>query len=141
MRRIEEYALLGDCHSAALVARDGSVDWACFPRFDSPAVFCRILDAERGGSFSVAPDGPSSATRRYLEGTNVLATTFETPGGTLELVDCMPLRASEGDPSRPVAEHAVLRRVRCVRGEVSVRAVPIHRKSEWPGAKGSTGCA
>ncbi|MEN8182375.1 MAG: glycoside hydrolase family 15 protein [Myxococcota bacterium] len=121
MRRIEDYALLGDCHSAALVARDGSVDWACFPRFDSPAVFCRILDAERGGSFSVACEGPADVRRSYLPDTNVLVTTFLGPEGALELVDCMPLRADPADPARPIAQHAILRRVRCLRGRAVLR--------------------
>jgi GH15 family glucan-1,4-alpha-glucosidase len=121
MRRIDDYALLGDCHSAALVARDGSVDWACFPRFDSPAVFCRILDADRGGSFSASPEGPAAATRSYLADTNVLATRFEGPTGALELVDCMPLEADPEDPQRPRAGHAILRRARCLRGEMVLR--------------------
>ena len=62
-QRIDDYALLGDCHSAALAGRDGSIDWACFPRFDSPAVFCRILDTRRGGTFRVGPERPFQSTR------------------------------------------------------------------------------
>jgi len=121
MRRIGEYALLGDCHSAALVAPDGSIDWACFPRFDSPAVFCRILDVERGGSFSLTPEGAGETSRAYEPDTNVLVTRFEGPDGAVELVDCMPVRADPDDPARLVSEHAILRRVRCLRGSIAVR--------------------
>ena len=124
MHRIADYALLGDCHSAALVSRDGSIDWACFPRFDSPAVFCRILDARRGGSFGVAPEGSFQSTRRYLEDTNVLVTTFTTPRGVLEVVDCMPVYPGGGARGTHVGtRHALLRRVRCLSGEVRVRVV------------------
>ena len=112
MNRIGDYALLGDCHSAALVGRDGSIDWACFPRFDSASVFCKILDAEKGGSFSVTPVGVTSTSRAYVEGTNVLTTTFECDGGVVELTDCMPLGA-----------HAILRRIECTRGAVDVDIV------------------
>ena len=121
MNRIGDYALIGDCHSAALVGRDGSVDWACFPRFDSPAVFCKILDAERGGAFSLAPPGPYEVARRYEGDTNVLVTTLTTETGVLEVTDCMPV--SPLDPSRPtrVAScRSVLRRARCAGGEVEV---------------------
>ena len=125
MQRIEDHALLGDCHSAALVARSGAVEWACFPRFDSPAVFSGILDPERGGSFLVAPEaGQAEATRRYLDDSNVLVTRFETPQGVLELTDCMPVRRFEvdDDPGRPASAHAILRRARCLEGRVAVRA-------------------
>ena len=121
-QRIDDYALLGDCHSAALVGREGSIDWACFPRFDSPAAFCRILDVSRGGDFRVAPEGPFESTRQYLDDTNVLVTTFTTSTGVLEVTDCMPVRVSRARVSRG---HAVLpapagavrgRRSRCARG-------------------------
>ncbi|MDQ1373429.1 MAG: hypothetical protein QOJ09_767, partial [Actinomycetota bacterium] len=127
MNRIGDYALLGDCHSAALVGRDGSVDWACFPRFDSAAVFCKVLDAGNGGAFSVTPAGLQETTRTYIDGTNVLVTTFETDTGTLEVTDCMPVRASE--PARPGgvrARRGILRRLRCTGGRVvvAVRVAP-----------------
>ena len=112
MNRIADYALLGDCHSAALVGRDGSIDWACFPRFDSPAAFCKILDEERGGSFAVTPVGVHRSSRAYVDDTNVLTTSFECDSGSVDVVDCMPLGA-----------HAILRRIACVRGVVEVDVV------------------
>ena len=122
-QRIDDYALLGDCHSAALVGRDGSIDWACFPRFDSPAVFCRLLDVRRGGSFGVSPEGTFHSTRRYLEDTNVLVTTFTTPTGVLELTDCMPVRPGLSRGARVGTRHSLLRRLRCLGGEVKARVV------------------
>jgi GH15 family glucan-1,4-alpha-glucosidase len=124
MNSIADYALIGDCHSAALVGRDGSIDWACFPRFDSPAVFCRLLDDEHGGSFAIAPRARRHVTRAYLEDTNVLVTTFECEGGVLELTDCMPVEAQDPQaPSRVRAHHAILRRARCTAGTVDVDVV------------------
>ena len=73
---IGDYALLSDCHSAALISRDGSVDWACFHRFDARPVLSRLLDWQKGGYFRIYPSGPYEVTRRYLDGTNVLETTF-----------------------------------------------------------------
>jgi GH15 family glucan-1,4-alpha-glucosidase len=112
VNRIADYALLGDCHSAALVGRDGSIDWACFPRFDSPAVFCKVLDADKGGYFSVAPHNTRATARAYVEDTNVLVTTFDCDGATVEVTDCMPLGA-----------HAILRRVACTAGRAQVDVV------------------
>ena len=84
---IADYALLSDCRSAALVSRMGSVDWLCFPRFDGPAVFARLLDDD-AGHFAVGVPG-AAATRRYLDQTMALETTFRTPTGTAVLVDAL----------------------------------------------------
>ena len=81
---IGDYALLSDCRSAALVSQTGSVDWLCFPRFDSPAVFARILDSG-GGHFSIRPAGEFRASRAYADQTMALETTFATVAGTAVL--------------------------------------------------------
>jgi GH15 family glucan-1,4-alpha-glucosidase len=113
---IGDYAVLGDCHSLTLVGRDGSIDWCCFPRFDSSSVFGRILDETSGGHFTVRPaDEILDVERDYLPATNVLTTRFRTATGVLEVTDCMPV--GRFDPDRPAAvesRHSVLRRLRCL---------------------------
>jgi len=89
---IADYAFLSDCHSTALVSRSGSVDWACFRRFDSPTVFCRLLDHERGGHFSIRPADEATVTRRYLDGTLVLESEVRTDGGVAVLTEAMVMR-------------------------------------------------
>ena len=122
MNHIGDLALLGDCHSAALVGRDGAVEWACFPRFDSPSVFARLLDPARGGALDVTADGGEFAARRYIEDTNVLVTDFTCERGAMQLIDCMPVDALDAsDPHAVRARHSVLRCIRCEAGEVHVR--------------------
>jgi GH15 family glucan-1,4-alpha-glucosidase len=124
VNRIGDYALIGDCHSSALVGRDGSIDWACFPRFDSPSVFAKVLDAARGGSFSVTPRAVQSVSRAYVEGTNVLTTTFRCAGGTLEVTDCMPVAPLDpGQPARVRPCRSILRHLSCQDGPVDVDVV------------------
>lgn len=120
---ISDYAVIGDCHTAALVSREGSIDWCCLPHFDSDAVFCRILDYDRGGYFSLRPVGPFRAGREYEPGTNILVTTFETPGGTLRLTDCMPIDRAEGDRRGADVQtrHEILRVLDGGGGRVRVR--------------------
>src|SRR4051794_21647760 len=94
--RIEDYALIGDLQTAALVARNGSIDWLCFPRFDSAACFAALLGTPEHGHWQLAPSVPVRATRRrYRPGTLVLETEFETDEGTVTLIDCMPERSQE----------------------------------------------
>lgn len=92
--RIEDYALIGDCTTAALVGRDGSIDWLCWPRFDSEACFAALLGSRENGRWLIAPRGAAHATRRYRPNTLVLETRFETPDGAATLVDFMPKRAA-----------------------------------------------
>src|SRR5580698_1730259 len=85
---IGDYALLSDRHSAALVSRDGSIDWLCFPRFDSPSIFGRLLGDE-AGHWSIRTTSATQVTRRYLDRTMVLETTFRTPAGTVAITDAL----------------------------------------------------
>ncbi|MDP9371622.1 MAG: glycoside hydrolase family 15 protein [Chloroflexota bacterium] len=114
-RPIADYGLIGDCHTAALVSGDGSVDWLCAPCFDSPSIFGRLLDAERGGHFAVRPLGRFASEAAYVGHSGVLRTTFRTAGGGASLTDFMPLRP--GDGPRPFAQiQARQRLVRLVEG-------------------------
>ncbi len=119
---ISEYALIGDSRSAALVSRHGSIDWLSWPRFDSRTVFARLLDAERGGFFALAPEVPFTAKRRYLENTNVLETTYETGGGRVRVVDLMPALTEEQKRRRLMPLRQLLRRVEGLTGEVPMVA-------------------
>jgi GH15 family glucan-1,4-alpha-glucosidase len=101
--RIEDYALIGDCHTAALVGRDGSIDWLCFPRFDSGACFAALLGTPEHGRWLLAPQGEvRRTTRRYRDNTLVLETDFETDDGAVTVVDTMPPRSEEPDLVRLV---------------------------------------
>jgi GH15 family glucan-1,4-alpha-glucosidase len=111
--RIEDYALLGDLQTAALVGRDGSVDWLCLPRFDSGACFAALLGDERNGRWLLAPaDQQAQPARRYLDDTLILETTWETEGGTVRVLDFMPPRGEAPD---------VVRIVEGVSGRVQMR--------------------
>lgn len=117
---IADYALLSDCHSAALVSSGGSVDWLCFPRFDSPSVFARILDRS-AGHWSIRPVYDAAVTRRYLDATMVLETTFTTPNGTVVLRDALAFGANErGHDLGADTPHALLRTITCTQGEVVI---------------------
>src|SRR6202034_2545076 len=92
---IADYALLSGRHSAALVSRDGSIDWLCFPRFDSPSIFGRLL-GEEAGHWSIRASSATQVTRRYLDRTMVLESTFRTPTGTVAITDGLAM----GDGNR-----------------------------------------
>ncbi|MEV4703143.1 glycoside hydrolase family 15 protein [Actinoplanes sp. NPDC049316] len=99
---IEDYALIGDLQSAALIGRDGSLDWLCLPRFDSAACFAALLGEESCGQWRIAPAGGGTATRRYRGDTLVLETEWRTPGGVVRVVDFMPPRGEAADVVRIV---------------------------------------
>ncbi|HYY20121.1 MAG TPA: glycoside hydrolase family 15 protein, partial [Streptosporangiaceae bacterium] len=117
---IGDYALLSDCRSAALVSRAGSVDWLCFPRFDAPAVFARLLDPQ-GGHFVIQPAGEFEASRAYADQAMVLETTFVTAAGTAVLTDAMAVGRNERGHELGIGSPGVLlRRLKCTDGEVEV---------------------
>ena len=110
--RIEDYALIGDCHTAAMVGRDGSIDWLCLPRFDSPACFAAMLGAAENGRWRIAPAGDIADTHRSYRGeTLILETAFRTPTGAVKLIDFMPL----GGPTS-----SIVRIVEGLEGEVEM---------------------
>jgi GH15 family glucan-1,4-alpha-glucosidase len=129
---IADYAFLSDCHTGALVAPDGSIDWMCVPAFDAPSVFASLLDRQ-AGYFRVAPFGINHpAARRYEPGTNVLVTTWKTPGGWLVVRDALTLAPATHDdrvtphtrpPADDDAEHLLVRTVECIEGSVEVELV------------------
>jgi len=119
---IEDYAMIGDSRSAALVSKDGSIDWLCWPRYDSRSVFARLLDVKRGGHFAIHPPDRYSVRRRYIDDTNVLETTFETDTGAVRLVDLMPALTEEEKRSRLLPLRQLLRRVEGIGGEVRMVA-------------------
>jgi GH15 family glucan-1,4-alpha-glucosidase len=117
---IAAHALLSDCHSAALVTDSGSVDWLCFPRFDSPSVFGRLLD-DAAGHWSVRPAGQFRSSRRYLDRTLVLETTFECPGGTVVLTEALAMGlGNRGHALGRGAPHLLIRSITCASGSVPV---------------------
>ena len=117
--RIEDYAIVADCRSAALVAKDGSIDWLCLPRFDSDACFAALLGSPDHGRWQIAPAGPvRRVQRRYREGTLILETEYETEEGSVTLVDLMPIFGQGTDVARIVVGN---------RGRVPMRMVLIIR--------------
>ena len=115
---IENYGIIGDLHTVALVGTNGSIDWFCYPRFDSPSVFAAILDDRRGGRFQIAPCRPDVRQKQfYWPETNVLITRFVSPDGVGQVTDYMPVGLAEGDPRR----HQLIRLVQVMRGSMSFR--------------------
>jgi GH15 family glucan-1,4-alpha-glucosidase len=119
MAPIHQHAAIGDCRSAALVSRDGAIDWLCWPRFDSPSIFGALLD-DGAGVWRVAPAGAFGTERRYVPGTNVLETTFRTASGVLRLTDLMPVMSEEEKGRSFAPDHQILRQLECESGEVEV---------------------
>ena len=142
---IADYAFLSDCHTSALVAPDGSIDWLCVPRFDAASVFGSLLDRE-AGSFRLGPFGINApADRQYVPGTNVLATTWHTPSGWIIVRDALAMGPSHREdtvtphtrpPADEDAEHLLVRTIECIEGSVEVELVcePVFDYGRAPGA-------
>jgi GH15 family glucan-1,4-alpha-glucosidase len=115
---IEDYGMIGNMHTAALVGRNGSIDWLCWPHFDSPSIFASVLDDKKGGCFCIAPISDEKVTRKqvYWPETNVLVTRFLLQEGVVEVVDYMPVNVKHGE----IGYRQLVRRVEAIRGSIPV---------------------
>ncbi|OOC48700.1 glycoside hydrolase family 15 protein [Thioalkalivibrio versutus] len=119
---IEEHGLIGNCTTAALVGRDGTIPWMCVPRFDSEPLFCALLDHQRGGAFTVAPEPLVTSHQRYIPDTAVLITEMTGPEGRVRVTDCLPLRAgADLSEDAPAGRNELLRRIEVLEGRVHLR--------------------
>ncbi|MFC1657392.1 glycoside hydrolase family 15 protein [Candidatus Moduliflexota bacterium] len=118
-RRIDDYGVIGNLSTVALVGLDGSIDWLCMPFIDSPSIFAALLDADGGGRFSLQPEEDWDSTAHYLPGTNILVTRFRTVSGMMEITDFMPLAAAAGRYIERDGQD-LFRRVRLSRGDLTV---------------------
>ncbi|MFL5320242.1 MAG: glycoside hydrolase family 15 protein [Myxococcaceae bacterium] len=119
-RKISQHGMVGDARSAALIAGDGTIDWLCWPRFDSPSLFAALLDTDKAGSWRLAPVGACHSMQRYVDDTNVLETVFERPDARIVIMDAMPVSTDQHRRSQLDPEHELQRIVRCEAGEVEM---------------------
>jgi GH15 family glucan-1,4-alpha-glucosidase len=117
---IRDYAAVGDCRSAALVSRYGSLDWLCWPRFDSPSIFAAILDKDKGGYWSISPAESGQFERAYIRNSNVLETHFICTTGRATLTDLMPVASEEFKRQHMLPDHELLRQIVCTKGEIKL---------------------
>jgi GH15 family glucan-1,4-alpha-glucosidase len=120
---IADYAVVGCTRSIALISKRGSIDWLCWPRFDSPSIFARLLDHDEGGCFAIRPSGEFTSSRRYVDGSNVLETTFTTSAGVAKLTDLMPVMTETEKRHRLTPFRQLLRRIEVIAGEVEIEVV------------------
>ncbi len=127
-----DYGVIGNCKTAALISKEGSIDWLCFPVFDSPSVFSKILDREKGGSFSIEVGLSYAISQHYLEGTNILCTRFVSPEGTFEVRDFMPRYRTYGmEHYMPSEVYRYFRRIKGTpRFRVHYNPVPDYARSQ-----------
>jgi GH15 family glucan-1,4-alpha-glucosidase len=120
---ISDYALIGDCHTAALVSRAGAIDWCCLPRFDSDSCFGRLLDWKQGGHFTISPAGKPQVAREYLHNSLILATTYKSGRNIARVIDFFSMRA--GGRNRPRRE--LVRIIEGVRGTMTFNVALVPR--------------
>lgn len=127
--KIQDYGIIGDCRSAALISRDGSMDWLCWPQFDSAAIFSAIVDQERGGHWRIMPANIRQVHRQYVKDTNVLQTQFQCVSGEVILTDLMPVCTEEFKKTLRLPEHEIVRQLKCAAGEVEIEMDFVPRSS------------
>jgi GH15 family glucan-1,4-alpha-glucosidase len=118
--KIQDYAVIGDGRSTALVSNRGSIDWLCWPRFDSPSIFAAVIDREIGGYWSIRPAKASEISRRYIANTNVVEATFANPSANIILTDFMPVTSELQKRKMLWPEHELIRHLRCTEGEMDL---------------------
>jgi len=118
--KIQDYAIIGDGRSAALISNRGSIDWLCWPRFDSPSIFGAIVDPKIGGHWSIRPAHDAKVSRRYLDKTNVLETTFANGSAKVVLTDFMSVTSEENKRKRLWPEHEIVRQIKCEGGDAEI---------------------
>lgn len=123
MQKIQDYAMIGNGRSGALISKNGSIDWLCWPRFDSPSLFASILDSQSGGSWKIFPLLPAVIKRHYIKGTNVLQTRFLTESGILVITDFMSASSEKEKEQSLQPEQEIIRRVECEQGEVEIQVI------------------
>ena len=116
---LEDYGIIGNLMTCALVGKDGSIDWCCLPHLESASVFGALLDSAKGGSFSISPSILYSSKQRYLEDTNILETIFETSQGSMTLIDFMPTKIRHESPSLNI----IFRKITCSSGSVPIKVI------------------
>ncbi len=118
---IEDYGIIGDLHTVALIGKNGSIDWCCIPRFDAPSVFGALLDSQKGGFFRLAPPYVPGMTRKqiYIPDTNILITRFLSVSGVCEVIDFMPIKEVDSKSH----QHHIIRSVHVVRGSMPIEMV------------------
>ena len=116
-----DYGIIGNCKTAALISREGSIDWCCFPRFDSPSVFAKLLDEEKGGHFSLTPVHAYTASQSYVAETNVLKTSFTCRDGTFSVIDFFCRYRKKGKLMR---DNKIYRLIEVHSGKPQVMTVP-----------------
>lgn len=123
MRKIQDYAIIGNGRSAALISKNGSLDWLCWPRFDSPSLFSHLIDEKERGFWRISPVQPYKVKRSYIENSNVLETRFSTRSGSLILTDFMVAISEEEKRQALHPEHELIRVVECIEGKVEIEVL------------------
>ena len=119
--KLRDYSLIGNCRTAALVSKSGSIDWCCFPEFHSPAIFSALLDRKKGGFFSIAPAQEFHSHQKYIDDTVVVETIFEIAGGEIKMNDAFVVMRENQKMLSLFPDHEILRIVQCTSGTVHMK--------------------
>ena len=126
--KLSDYALIGNCRAAALVSKNGSIDWCCLPEFHSPSIFAALLDRSKGGHFSIAPAIAYQSSQKYIPETNVLETLFITADGEVRVTDAFTAMTEEEKAHCLFPDHEILRVIEGIAGNVKMKLECVPRK-------------